>query len=1453
MPSPKDLLAQRNKLQNEILALESSLGNNSNITDLLSSDNDSTDDSDDSGHAGEEAVHRNLEAERQQIQKEIKELEETLGADAALVDVLTDSEHGANSQTDSSDEDDELVLPQNLETCLQMNLVYQEVLKEKLNELERLLNENHQQQKDIEAQLSGPASSSPGLPQLRLFLGNFMKPFFKDKLTGLGPPANEETKEKMIHGTRLCDEIKIKRWEAWQKTLLVKSVVSDTMKHMMQPKMSKMEYLTAKLSKAKEEEKEELKKRIDVLEKDIAQISSMKEEELYGNLHNDHDWDKISNINFKGCRQPEDLKRFWQNYLHPSINKSTWKEGEIKKLAEVAAQFKARHWDKIAEALGTNRTAFMCFQIYQRYVSKTFKKREWTKEEDQVLKELVEKMRIGNFIPYTQMAYFMEGRDYAQLIYRWTGVLDPSLKKGPWTKEEDELLRNAVKKYGCKEWWKIKNEVPGRTDGACRDRYLDCLREGVKRGPWSDEEVELLKKLVAKHGVGKWSKIAAEIPNRIDCQCLNKWKWMTHQAARRGKKRVLKTNSKRRPPSKRRIKTEEDYLTGSDSSSEEENVEYMDSSDENSKKSVPEVEDLLPRQEYIQPDIKEWIPVVRRAQMHFDIHVRSVLVRSPTEEDKQGCGEGADNSTRLYWNTVLNRRGNCVKMFIGADPLALLERNLRNENVMIKVPADEVRHLLNWKRRFVNTKGKRAKTRISSDEGQSFGQNDELEERGTTSGKKIKHLKSKAATKMNYNLMIAVSPWVGNVLIPLPLDERVFCEADVVQTRAANNPPEKMPVFSLLLQALHIDTEGCKKVIVNRKTEVPLIPDLRFQRAKRSSFKTVAQMLDEKNKQNEHRKPQGPNNLLPFPQLIKLLPQQQRNTPQNLHPTGPTVQQTIVIAQKNTQPGVGCLPAVVQPGLQLPINKGKSAQSVTSPTTLTSSLSITEPSAETSEDTGTPKRKRKLTMKAQALLENVKAKASKKQSAKKQQGSEETPTVALLPQTTAWLITPNGFVPVAGIQIKTPVAGQNSVPSTVSNNHNVSLPPSSTTDPGDASTSGTSVPQISVAPPNTNVTGSTIQEPPSNEGIVNIIPQLPVQSPIMVNQNGSLAFLCNFVTLTIPSAAPGVNEAGASSSSSGPNLNPVLSSIPIPNVSSASGVTSTPCIPSASIGASASVVAKPSLQCSPQLELSQPFRVNQDGSLVLTNAAGPPQPAPNANSSGNSCLQPSLASPISINLEKPRFQVGPSFPIGPSIPQAKTQQPQSIPSQTANALTFDANLISFEHRARTLEWMKGNGGITLPEQNKKMPYLPPFVSTINSLASLLKVKESLLTKAEQLLPEEDRDNNDEEAKVAAVRKLVSDRFKTNPAYLLLKARFLSCFTLPAFLATIQPSKDSISDEGCGEEEEEQDKGKVMPEKQSENKDQSQTVDSLLSANESVTASQFPGIQSRKPSDSDISS
>ena len=50
----------------------------------------------------------------------------------------------------------------------------------------------------------------------------------------------------------------------------------------------------------------------------------------------------------------------------------------------------------------TGRTAFLCLQTYQRFASDSLRRSNWTPAEDALLRELVDKMRIGNFIPYTQ-------------------------------------------------------------------------------------------------------------------------------------------------------------------------------------------------------------------------------------------------------------------------------------------------------------------------------------------------------------------------------------------------------------------------------------------------------------------------------------------------------------------------------------------------------------------------------------------------------------------------------------------------------------------------------------------------------------------------------------------------------------------------------------------------------------------------------------------------------------------------------------------------------------------------------------------------------------------------------------------------------------------------------------------------------------------------------------------
>ncbi|XP_014306689.1 LOW QUALITY PROTEIN: snRNA-activating protein complex subunit 4-like [Myotis lucifugus] len=445
-----------------------------------------------------------VDAEREKITQEIQALERILGPGPAGFDeevsessLESDSEAGdADSLPDedsatagppvsegerwdgaSNDEDDPKgkTLPEDPETCLQLNMVYQLVLQEKLAEVSLLLAQNQEQQEEVMWDLAGSKGprlkDSKSLP-LNLYVGHFLKPYFKDKVTGVGPPANEDAREKAGQGIKTFEELLVTKWKSWEKALLRKAVVSGRLQRLLQPKLLKLEYLQQKLSKATSEaEREALEKQSSKAEEEIRDINQLPEEALLGSRLDSHDWEKISNVNFEGGRSAEEIRKFWQNWEHPSINKQEWTRPELEQLKAIAAKHGHLHWQEIAEELGTRRSAFQCLQQFQQH-NKALRRRAWTEAEDRMLTQLVQEMRVGNHIPYRRIVYYMEGRDSMQLIYRWTKSLDPRLRKGLWTPEEDTKLLQAVAKYGEHDWFKIREEVPGRSDAQCRDRVF---------------------------------------------------------------------------------------------------------------------------------------------------------------------------------------------------------------------------------------------------------------------------------------------------------------------------------------------------------------------------------------------------------------------------------------------------------------------------------------------------------------------------------------------------------------------------------------------------------------------------------------------------------------------------------------------------------------------------------------------------------------------------------------------------------------------------------------------------------------------------------------------------------------------------------------------------------------------------------------------------------------------
>nr|QDL88435.1 transcription factor MYB3R-3-like isoform X5 [Cymbidium ensifolium] len=106
-------------------------------------------------------------------------------------------------------------------------------------------------------------------------------------------------------------------------------------------------------------------------------------------------------------------------------------------------------------------------------------------------------------------------------IWRTTGPIRRA--KGGWTPEEDETLRRAVQLYKGRNWKKIAESIPDRTEVQCLHRWQKVINPELVKGPWSPLEDAIIVKLVAEYGPTKWSVIAKSLPGRIGKQCRERW------------------------------------------------------------------------------------------------------------------------------------------------------------------------------------------------------------------------------------------------------------------------------------------------------------------------------------------------------------------------------------------------------------------------------------------------------------------------------------------------------------------------------------------------------------------------------------------------------------------------------------------------------------------------------------------------------------------------------------------------------------------------------------------------------------------------------------------------------------------------------------------------------------------------------------------------------------------
>jgi hypothetical protein len=144
---------------------------------------------------------------------------------------------------------------------------------------------------------------------------------------------------------------------------------------------------------------------------------------------------------------------------------------------------------------------------------------KWTKEEDDVLVAAVEKFGTKNWKAVSKVVF---GRNQVQCLHRWTKILQPGLTKGPWSIAEDRKLLEWVQKEGPNKWTACAEYIKGRSGKQCRERWLNTLNPGVKKGNWEPEEDFKIFHLFKQFG-SQWSKINLHFERRTENSIKNRF------------------------------------------------------------------------------------------------------------------------------------------------------------------------------------------------------------------------------------------------------------------------------------------------------------------------------------------------------------------------------------------------------------------------------------------------------------------------------------------------------------------------------------------------------------------------------------------------------------------------------------------------------------------------------------------------------------------------------------------------------------------------------------------------------------------------------------------------------------------------------------------------------------------------------------------------------------------
>mmetsp|Transcript_11375 Transcript_11375/g.27094 ORF Transcript_11375/g.27094 Transcript_11375/m.27094 type:complete len:485 (-) Transcript_11375:196-1650(-) len=147
----------------------------------------------------------------------------------------------------------------------------------------------------------------------------------------------------------------------------------------------------------------------------------------------------------------------------------------------------------------------------------------WSQDESRLLTKLVDQYKDLAAPRWNEIASNFHDKAAVDCLTKYQTLKKPRVVKGKgsWTAEEDAILIEKRRELG-KKWAKISAFLPGREGKQCRERFVNHLDPDLKKGEWTDNEESILIAMHQQHG-NRWSTISKELPGRSENHVKNHW------------------------------------------------------------------------------------------------------------------------------------------------------------------------------------------------------------------------------------------------------------------------------------------------------------------------------------------------------------------------------------------------------------------------------------------------------------------------------------------------------------------------------------------------------------------------------------------------------------------------------------------------------------------------------------------------------------------------------------------------------------------------------------------------------------------------------------------------------------------------------------------------------------------------------------------------------------------